>query len=156
MVVGTTKFEKLIETTSKKEILDIFEKLGYTNIQYQIGNGEMSKKVHSNLNLSYSKYFDNFEEEIEKSDLVISHAGAGTCIQVLKKQKPLIVVINDSLMDNHQTELAEQLEKDGLLYCCTCETLSKTLLKDLSNLKLSLTPPSHLFSNYLNKCMGFT
>lgn len=40
---------------------------------------------------------------------MISHAGAGTCIEVLQAEKTLAVIVNDSLMDNHQVELAEKL-----------------------------------------------
>ncbi|KAK4883113.1 hypothetical protein RN001_006432 [Aquatica leii] len=156
VTVGTTKFDKLIQTTSKSEILDILQSLGYTDIQYQVGNGTYTEKTHKVLHLSYAKYFENFDEQIDKSDLVISHAGAGTCLQVLKKHKPLIVVINDDLMDNHQIELAEQLEKDGLLYCCNCSNLNETLLKDIKKLHKYLPPSGKLFSNYLDKCMGFT
>ena len=36
-------------------------------------------------------------------------------MEALSLQKPLVAVINDRLMNNHQTELARQLCKDGHL-----------------------------------------
>ena len=51
----------------------------------------------------------DFLQDVSDADLVISHAGAGTCIEVLQAGKTLAVIVNDSLMDNHQVELAEKL-----------------------------------------------
>lgn len=46
-----------------------------------------------------------------------THSGSGSIMEALSLQKPLVVVVNDRLMNNHQTELARQLCKDGhLLY----------------------------------------
>jgi UDP-N-acetylglucosamine transferase subunit ALG13 len=44
------------------------------------------------------------------ADLVISHAGAGSVLEALHAHKSLLVVVNDSLMDNHQTELAHKMQ----------------------------------------------
>lgn len=49
--------------------------------------------------------------------------GAGSVLETLQAGKPLIVVINDLLMDNHQLELASQLAEDGHLYYATCRSV---------------------------------
>lgn len=156
VTVGTTKFQKLIETVSQEEVLNTLYNLGYGSIQFQTGSGKQVVVPVSRLALMYNSYFENFGEQIEKSDLVISHAGAGTCLEVLRKRKPLLVVINEDLMDNHQAELAEQLEKDGYLRYCTCKTL-REMLENTHFEELKPYPNSdpNLFSRYLDNCMGF-
>lgn len=52
--------------------------------------------------------------------LSVSSVGAGSCLETLEKGKPLIVVINEKLMNNHQLELAKQLHKDGHVLYCNC------------------------------------
>ena len=46
-------------------------------------------------------------------------AGAGCIMEALSLRKPLVVVINELLMDNHQTELARRLNSDGHLVYTT-------------------------------------
>jgi len=41
-------------------------------------------------------------------------------MEVLATSKPLVVVINEDLMDNHQLELAQQLYNDGHVLYSTC------------------------------------
>ena len=41
----------------------------------------------------------------------------------------MIVVVNEDLMDNHQCELAEELEERKHLYCARPHTLHQTLTK---------------------------
>ncbi|XP_076250674.1 alg13 UDP-N-acetylglucosaminyltransferase subunit [Rhynchophorus ferrugineus] len=172
VTVGTTKFTKLIETIIDSQVINILDRLGYTFVQVQTGfdpkdiASETKLKWHVNnnsiiieatdtLTLKCDKYFENFTEEIEKADLVISHAGAGTCLDVLRNKKPLIVVINEDLMGNHQADLAKQLQDDGYVYYCTYKTLCETLQKDITLLKCYPYPAKNTFSNYLNKCCGF-
>lgn len=49
--------------------------------------------------------------------------GAGTILEALEAGKRMLVVINDALMDNHQAELAEQMEAEGYLTACSPRTL---------------------------------
>ncbi|KAM5352347.1 hypothetical protein ACJ41O_005070 [Fusarium nematophilum] len=45
--------------------------------------------------------------------LVISHAGTGTILDAWKLGLPIIVVPNTELLDDHQTEMAKHLSKEG-------------------------------------------
>ena len=44
-----------------------------------------------------------------------THAGSGSILEALSLEKMLVVVVNENLMGNHQTELAEQMEALGVL-----------------------------------------
>ena len=69
------------------------------------------------------------EPIINESELVISHCGAGILLECLKSKKNKekgknnsigttnIGVINESLMNNHQTELGYQLHSEGYMLC---------------------------------------
>lgn len=50
--------------------------------------------------------------------LVVSHAGAGSIFEALRAGKPLLVVTNSALMDNHQSELADALAAGKHLVAC--------------------------------------
>ncbi|KAG6035062.1 hypothetical protein E4U41_006255, partial [Claviceps citrina] len=45
--------------------------------------------------------------------LVISHAGTGTILDAWRLELPLVVVPNTDLLDDHQTEMARHLDKQG-------------------------------------------
>ncbi len=47
------------------------------------------------------------------SALNSSVIGAGTVLDAMRLDVPIIVVPNTSLLDNHQVELAEELERQG-------------------------------------------
>ncbi|RUP44261.1 hypothetical protein BC936DRAFT_149703 [Jimgerdemannia flammicorona] len=51
-------------------------------------------------------------------------AGSGSILESLRLQKPLIVVANETLMDNHQDELAEALQEEGYLVYSTCRLVT--------------------------------
>ena len=86
--------------------------------------------------------------------MIIGHAGAGTCLEVLKARKPLIVVINEDLMGNHQLELAERLAQGQHLKFCNIDNL-KLLLEQFDPDSLVPYQPGNpqIFANYIDNLM---
>ncbi|KAL4222377.1 UDP-N-acetylglucosamine transferase subunit ALG13 [Mactra antiquata] len=157
VTVGTTKFDKLIQTICKPATLKCLQMLGYSEVLLQIGSGEVIPTDNRPaIKLDYYRYKSSIKEDIESADLIISHAGAGSCLEVLGAKKKLLVVINDELMNNHQLELAYQLYKDKHLYYCTCLNLTETLEDaDFTCLEEFQPGKPELFVDHIDKMMGF-
>ncbi|XP_075390487.1 UDP-N-acetylglucosamine transferase subunit ALG13-like [Tenrec ecaudatus] len=157
VTVGTTSFDELIACVSAPDSLELLENLGYSRLVLQIGRGSLVPEAVSteSLALEVYRYKTSLEDDLRRADLVISHAGAGSCLETLEKGKPLIVVINDKLMNNHQLELAKQLHKEGHLFYCSCSTLPGLLQSmDLSTLKCFPPGQPEKFSAFLDKVVG--
>ena len=43
------------------------------------------------------RFKDTLKDDMNKSSLIISHCGAGSILEALEMEKPLIVVVNDTL-----------------------------------------------------------
>lgn len=81
-----------------------------------IGNLEVSTPQSScPIKFEFFPFSPNLSDFIERSDLIISHGGTGTLIDILKFNKKLLVVYNEALMGNHQAQIALEFEKSG--YC---------------------------------------
>ena len=78
--------------------------------------------------VSAFRFKPNISLDMSSADLIVSHAGAGSSIEALSFNKPLLTVVNDNLMDQHQTELAEELYLNNYSMACKPETLRQTLL----------------------------
>ena len=73
-------------------------------------------------------------------------------LQVLGANKPLVVVVNDQLMDNHQAELAERLAQDNHCVHCVPATLAQTLSQFRPD-SLTPFPPGNpkAFADFVDK-----
>lgn len=71
-------------------------------------------------------------------------------------KKQLLVVVNETLMDCHQFELAQKMQDEGHLFYCTCKTLLQTLIqRDFNELTHMKPADGKLFGLYIDKLMGF-
>jgi beta-1,4-N-acetylglucosaminyltransferase len=158
VTVGTTEFSELIEKLSQEELYDILKnQLNCKKLTIQFGHGKvLDFNKFEDIQVEQFDLKSDIKMDIEEADLIISHAGAGTCIDVLTSNKPLLVVINDTLMNNHQIELAEQLAKDGYLFYSNVKDLPNTL-HQIDTSKLRKYEPGNIdkFILYLDNYFGF-
>lgn len=158
VTVGSTKFEQLINRVLKPDLLQQLHKYNYRRVILQVGNGvhddddlfnfkqkdfsasanEITKFHKGSVEIVAYRYKSSIREDLESADLVISHSGAGSILESLEANKKLIVVVNESLMDNHQLELAEKMFEENYLLFTNCQGLSDKI--DLiNNPEFSLT-----------------
>lgn len=159
VTVGTTEFDLLLETITQHELLQTLVQKGYKHLILQKGRGKFNAKnvtgEDTKLQIECYDYKDSIAQDLQSASLVISHAGAGSILETLSVKKPLIVVVNENLMDNHQYELAEKMAEEGYLFYCTCPTLLDTLKqKDLTSLKCMEPADPKTFGNYVDRIMS--
>lgn len=124
VTVGTTSFDDLIRVVDSPSVKSELASKGFKEIICQIGQGSYIPSLPN------VRTVPNLNDFINSSDLVIAHAGAGTILDVLRLHKKLIVVVNPKLMNNHQVEIAETLQKSShLLMCAGPDQLLSVLTK---------------------------
>jgi beta-1,4-N-acetylglucosaminyltransferase len=122
VTVGTTRFDKLVSAATSTMALEWMTAQGYDTLVVQYGTGlepqipEQYTAATARLSIQTYRFQPSLEKDMQRADLILSHAGAGTVMEALRMEKTLIVVINTDLMDNHQTELATAMAERGHLF----------------------------------------
>ncbi|GFR65948.1 UDP-N-acetylglucosamine transferase subunit ALG13 homolog [Elysia marginata] len=136
-------------------------KLGFTHVTLQTGRGQVKPPDHPGgegcPSLTCFGLKNSILEDIQAADLVISHAGAGSILDALGCGKKVLVVVNEELMGNHQTELAEALAKEGYLHFCGVSSLLLSL-QTMHFSNLTPFPPGEpeKFAAHLDQVLGFS
>lgn len=127
--VGSTQFDELVRALLSDAVLGVLRRKGCTQLVVQYGRSDVVPTATTStwLELEMWAFKPTIEDDVRHADLVISHAGAGTILEVLRLGKPLIVVPNPTLLDNHQEELASKLDALGHLRATSVSELSATL-----------------------------
>ncbi|XP_031208222.1 UDP-N-acetylglucosamine transferase subunit ALG13 homolog, partial [Mastomys coucha] len=97
VTVGTTSFDELVARVVAHDCVQVLKSLGYNQLVHQVGRGTVVPETFSteSFTLDVYRYKDSLKEDLQQADLVISHAGAGSCLESLEKGKPLVVVVNE-------------------------------------------------------------
>lgn len=117
---GTTEFKCLMEKAIELHKFNLYN----ITLQYPL---DIQENGLNTFNFS-NKITDYYKE----SDIVITHAGAGSCYNLLEMGINPIVVPNLERRDKHQKQLAKYLEEKN--YCMVCWDIKK-----LNNCILSYT-----------------
>lgn len=141
VTVGTTSFDPLIEIVTSKDFCEAAVKAGYSRLVIQYGRGTIPKHIQGvtesasqtgslpftpSLEVVAFPFKDSIKEYIRNAEMVIGHAGAATAIETLRAKKKLLLVVNETLMANHQWELARALELQGCALTATPFSLLQT------------------------------
>lgn len=101
------------------------------NLFAQIGTSNYKPK-----NFSYTDFLDkdDFDNYIEKCDIVITHGGTGVIINSVKKRKKVIAVPRlakyNEVVDDHQIQLVREFDKLGMVTACyDCENIHVAIQK---------------------------
>ncbi|CAN6272638.1 unnamed protein product [Urochloa humidicola] len=158
VTVGTTCFDALVMAVDSPEVKMALLQQGYTDLLIQMGRGTyVPSKVSGDatLQVDYFTFSPSIADHMRTASLVISHAGSGSIFETLRLGKPLVVV-NEDLMDNHQSELAEELAERKHLFYARPQTLGETIqAMDLGTLVPYVPGDAKPVVTLINKFLGF-
>jgi len=165
ITVGTTEFSGLIKIViSNEQFISNLKSLGYRRVIVQVGRGELVPddeivKTYASYGITFDwyRFKPTLLDDFQAADLIISHAGAGTVLEVLRLQnKKLIICVNNSLQENHQCELADALSEKKYCLATVPESLCETLIESKHAFTALVPFPSvnhDLFPNYLDQML---
>jgi len=144
VTVGTTEFDQLIQAIDNTDFAVALQNLLINKVTIQMGRGVHEPNVllqacrSLGIETDLYRYKPDLEVEMKVADLIISHCGAGSILEAVKYKKPLIVVVNETLQDNHQTELSDAMSSSGYCVSTVPKDLLRTLVTEFSRTESSI------------------
>jgi len=112
VTTGTTKFNSLV-----KEVISLSENTLMKIIL------QCPSKTINHPRITHFQFTENIDKYYKSADIVITHAGAGTCYRLLESGIKPIVVPNLERSDSHQREIALYIENNK--YSSVCWEIEK-------------------------------
>ncbi|KAF9891957.1 N-acetylglucosaminyldiphosphodolichol N-acetylglucosaminyltransferase catalytic subunit alg13 [Aspergillus nanangensis] len=149
-VGATASFHPLIQAVLEEKFLAALHRLGYSHLLIQYGKDSRSvfeeclRKYAPGSPNRHGIEIDGFDfnhagldkemrltQANPSKDLsggcIISHAGSGSILAALRLGVPLVVVPNPTLKDNHQQELAHELQNQGYVVACNYQEIPSAI-----------------------------
>ncbi|KAL5361401.1 hypothetical protein BJX96DRAFT_151927 [Aspergillus floccosus] len=164
-VGATASFHQLVQAVLEETFLNALHQAGYTHLLVQYGKDsrtvfeECLRRYPPGSPGLHGMEIDGFDfnhagldremrlaqaspSEGRSGGLIISHAGSGSILAGLRLGVPLMVVPNQTLKDNHQEELANELQRQGYVVATSVEQISSAIgrVEDLRAQMLTWPP----------------
>ena len=107
VTVGTTDFDDLVRA------LDAMAPDLNDEMVIQYGHG-----THEPQNCEAFRFTNSLDPYYEKADLVISHGGLCTVMEVCRRGLKLVAMANPDRFDDHQTDILSYMSDAGHLVWC--------------------------------------
>jgi beta-1,4-N-acetylglucosaminyltransferase len=124
--VGSTSFDELVRALTTEATLSALSLLGIGTITIQYGRGNALQEEQTNewtadsdheraerrtVTVRAFRYASSLVDELAHATIVVCHGGSGSVFEATAARPGCVVVVpNRSLMDDHQMELAEELQ----------------------------------------------
>jgi UDP-N-acetylglucosamine transferase subunit ALG13 len=124
VTVGSTSFDGLVDCLTAPQALDVLHAAGVRRLLVQFGRG--AHPAHRSYTPSASPnstplvvealaFAPSLTPHLAAADVVATHCGAGCVFEALAARRHVVAVPNRRLMDDHQGELANELDAIGAL-----------------------------------------
>lgn len=117
VTVGSTSFDGLIQNMTSATSLEKQQRAGVRKLIVQHGRGPPPTPTPSpeSLEVVSFAYAPSLTPYYGEADIVATHCGAGCVFEAIGEKKHVVAVPNRSLMDDHQGELANELDALGAI-----------------------------------------
>ena len=132
--IGQTKLSE----EEKNKIEKLNEKTNEEKVSEKINKEKIKNKEEKNITVFNMLKPEDMKKYIINSSIVITHAGVGTIMECIENNKDIIVLPrkeeNGEHVNNHQEEIAFEMEKKGLLYKVdTYEKMQEIVIELIKN-----------------------